>query len=58
MNKTVKELQATQQERDYLKDLLVQVIENQNRSKWMDRLNMLFWIACYSLLLFQMYKGK
>lgn len=53
MNRLNKELKHVKGERDYLKDLLVKVINNQRRSRVMDWVNVFCWITCFTLLILE-----
>lgn len=57
-NQINKELESIKEERDYLKELLMKVIENQKNSRVMDWVNVFCWITCFSLLIIDALKAK
>jgi len=52
-----KELKEVTQEKDRIQELLYKVIENQTQSKHRDVMNIIFWVICFGLLLFDAIKG-
>ena len=52
-----KEVKTLQVENNELKNLLIDVIKRQDRSKWTEYLNILCWVICFVLIIMQSMKG-
>lgn len=52
-----KEVKTLQVENEELKNLLIDVIKAQGKTRWTEILNIICWIICFSLIIIQSFKG-